>query len=136
MCICWLNVIHSLGYTGLVRLMKGRSSRFLRQEFPSLKTRMPTLWTNSYFVSTVGGAPLASSNSILRTKSMSKQAYKFRVYPTGSNRTLHLDARQVSENSTMLLCKRDGMPTAWRESLSPTTIKPTNFLTSRHQGRI
>ena len=23
----------------------------------SLKTRLPTLWTNSYFVSTVGGAP-------------------------------------------------------------------------------
>ncbi len=43
----------------LVRLIKGRSSRFLRQEFPKLKTRMPTLWTNSYFVSTVGGAPLS-----------------------------------------------------------------------------
>jgi putative transposase len=25
----------------------------------SLKSRLPTLWTNSYFVSTVGGAPLA-----------------------------------------------------------------------------
>lgn len=47
------------GIHRLVRLIKGRSSRFLRQEFPSLKTRMPTLWTNSYFVSTVGGAPLA-----------------------------------------------------------------------------
>jgi len=31
----------------------------LRQEFPPLTTRMPTLWTNSYFVSTVGGAPLS-----------------------------------------------------------------------------
>ena len=46
------------GIHRLVRLIKGRSSRFLRQEFPRLKTRMPTLWTNSYFVSTVGGAPL------------------------------------------------------------------------------
>lgn len=32
--------------------MKGRSSRLLRQEFPWLKSRLPTLWTNSYFVST------------------------------------------------------------------------------------
>src|ERR1700686_415221 len=40
------------GIHRLVRLLKGRSSRFLRQEFPTLKTRMPTLWTNSYFVST------------------------------------------------------------------------------------
>lgn len=47
------------GIHRLVRLMKGRSSRLLRQEWPSLRTRMPTLWTNSYFVSTVGGAPRA-----------------------------------------------------------------------------
>jgi putative transposase len=40
-------------------MAKGRSSRLLREEFPVLKSRIPTLWTNSYFVSTVGGAPLA-----------------------------------------------------------------------------
>jgi putative transposase len=43
----------------LVRQFKGRSSRLLRQEFPKLRSRLPTLWTNSYFVATVGGAPLA-----------------------------------------------------------------------------
>lgn len=42
----------------LIRLIKGRSSRVLRQEYPHLKTRLPTLWTHSYFVATVGGAPL------------------------------------------------------------------------------
>jgi len=47
------------GIHRLVRLMKGQSSRLLRQEFPKLRTRLPTLWTNSYFVSTTGGAPLA-----------------------------------------------------------------------------
>ena len=47
------------GINKLVRLIKGRSSRLLRQEFPSLRTRLPTLWTNSYFVATVGGAPLS-----------------------------------------------------------------------------
>jgi putative transposase len=46
------------GIHRLVRLMKGRSSRRLRHEFKSLRTRLPTLWTNSYFVATVGGAPL------------------------------------------------------------------------------
>lgn len=48
------------GIVKLVRYMKGRSSRFLRQEFPWLKSRLPTLWTNSYFVSTVGGAPIST----------------------------------------------------------------------------
>ena len=42
-----------------VKRIKGYSSRVLRQEFPWLKSRIPTLWTNSYFVSTVGGAPLS-----------------------------------------------------------------------------
>ena len=42
-----------------VKLLKGRSSHLLRQEYKTLKTRLPTLWTNSYFVATVGSAPLA-----------------------------------------------------------------------------
>lgn len=46
------------GVHRLVKQIKGRSSRLLRSEFPTLKSRLPTLWTNSYFVSTVGGAPL------------------------------------------------------------------------------
>ncbi len=53
------------GIHRLVKLIKGRSSRFLRQEFPRLKTRVPTLWTNSYFVSTVGGAPLRVMNQYI-----------------------------------------------------------------------
>lgn len=47
------------GIHRFVKHLKGRSSRYLRQEFPHLTSRLPTLWTNSYFVSTVGGAPLA-----------------------------------------------------------------------------
>lgn len=46
------------GIHRLVKQIKGRSSRLLRNEFPSLRSRLPTLWTNSYFVATVGGAPL------------------------------------------------------------------------------
>jgi len=47
------------GVHRLVKRLRGRSSRLLRQEFPWLKSRLPTLWTNSYFVATVGGAPLS-----------------------------------------------------------------------------
>lgn len=47
------------GIHRFVKLAKGRSSRFLRSEFPWLRSRLPTLWTNSYFVSTVGGAPMS-----------------------------------------------------------------------------
>ncbi len=46
------------GIHRLIKTIKGRSFRLLRQEFPSLRSRLPSLWTNSYFVATVGGAPL------------------------------------------------------------------------------
>lgn len=48
------------GIHRLVKQVKGRSSRILRQEFPSPRSRLPSLWTNSYYVSTAGGAPLAT----------------------------------------------------------------------------
>ena len=56
------------GIHRLVRLIKGRSSRFLRQEFPILKRKLPTLWTNSYFVSTVGGAPLSAMRQYIENQ--------------------------------------------------------------------
>ena len=46
------------GIHRLIKLMKGKSSKLIREEFQWVKSRLPTLWTNSYFVSTIGGAPL------------------------------------------------------------------------------
>ena len=46
------------GIHRLVKYIKGVTSHDLRKEFPSLSSRLPSLWTNAYFVSTVGGAPL------------------------------------------------------------------------------
>lgn len=37
-----------------VRAVRGRSSRVLREQFPWLKSKPASLWTNSYFVATVG----------------------------------------------------------------------------------
>ncbi len=41
---------------GIVNRVKGVSSRILRQEFPSLRSRLPTLWSRSYYAGTVGSA--------------------------------------------------------------------------------
>ncbi len=46
------------GIHRLIKTIKGRSAFLLRSEFQFLKSTMPCMWTNSYFVSTVGGAPL------------------------------------------------------------------------------
>lgn len=53
-----IEVDPQFGVHKAVKRFKGATSRYLRSEFPHLKSRIPTLWTNSYFVSTVGGAPL------------------------------------------------------------------------------
>ena len=53
-----IEVDPQFGIHKAVKRFKGATSRYLRLEFPHLKSRLPTLWTNSYFVSTVGGAPL------------------------------------------------------------------------------
>lgn len=38
----------------LIGQIKGYTSRVLRKEYKELRTRLPTLWTRSYFVSTHG----------------------------------------------------------------------------------
>ena len=47
----------AVGLSSLVHSLKGRSSRLLRVEIPHVR-RLPSLWSPSWFVSTVGGAPL------------------------------------------------------------------------------
>jgi putative transposase len=56
------------GIHKLVKAIKGRSSRVLRQEFPWLRSRLPSLWTNSYFVATVGGAPVSVIKRYVETQ--------------------------------------------------------------------
>jgi putative transposase len=56
------------GVHRLVKQMKGRSSRMLRVKHKWLKSRIPSLWTNSYLISTVGGAPLKVIKQYLESR--------------------------------------------------------------------
>jgi putative transposase len=49
----FVNVPPNVAAHQVVKAIKGRSSRLLRQEFPQL-LKLPSLWTHSYFVSTAG----------------------------------------------------------------------------------
>ena len=42
----------------VVGKIKGYTSKVLREEYPSLKSRLPSLWTRSKFVSSCGGVTL------------------------------------------------------------------------------
>ncbi|MEA3373159.1 MAG: IS200/IS605 family transposase [Campylobacterota bacterium] len=61
------------GVARFIKSAKGRSARILREEFPFLKTKLPTLWTNSYFVTTVGGAPLSIVKQYIESQQTSQR---------------------------------------------------------------
>lgn len=44
----------TLSVAEIVTRFKGRSSRLMRQEFPALRSRLPTLWSRSYYAGSVG----------------------------------------------------------------------------------
>ena len=50
----FIKTVPTIAPNNVIARIKGRSSRILRNEFPSLRKRLPTLWTRTYFVSTHG----------------------------------------------------------------------------------
>ena len=48
--------IHSVDK--IIGKIKGYTAKVLREEYPSLKSRLPSLWTRSKFVSSCGGVTL------------------------------------------------------------------------------
>ncbi len=44
----------------IVNRLKGYTSRVLRDEFPSLRSRLPTMWTRSYFAGSIGQVSAAT----------------------------------------------------------------------------
>lgn len=68
-----LSLDPQFGVHRAVKRFKGATSRYLRLEFPHLKKRLPSLWTNSYFVSTSGGAPLAKIKDYIQNQKRSEK---------------------------------------------------------------
>lgn len=54
-----IDVDPKVGIAKVIGQIKGFLSSQLRKEFPSLKSRLPCLWTRSYFISTVGSVTLS-----------------------------------------------------------------------------
>lgn len=63
-----IEVNPQFGIHKAVKRLKGISSRVLRKEFKELTTRLPTLWSNSYFLSTIGGAPLKAIKKYIESQ--------------------------------------------------------------------
>lgn len=79
------------GVMNFVTKCKGRSSRILREEFHHLKTKLPTLWTNSTFIATVGGAPLEIIKQYVENQQTSerpKEKQKWKEFIKNVNQNL------------------------------------------------
>ena len=68
-----IEVDPQFGVHKVVKNIKGKTSKILRDEFPELKTKLPTLWTNSYFISTIGGAPLEIVKQYIESQKTSQR---------------------------------------------------------------
>lgn len=57
---------HSPSY--VANQLKGFTSRALRDEFPHLRSRLPTLWSRSFFAATVGAVSAAAVQRYIDTQ--------------------------------------------------------------------
>lgn len=71
-----MEVDPQFGINKAVRSIKGYTSSVLRKEFKELTTRLPSLWTNSYFVSTIGEAPLNVIEQYIESQKTSERMPK------------------------------------------------------------
>lgn len=53
-----IDVDPTVGINSIVSRIKGKTSNVLNREFPELKHKLPTLWTRSKFIATVGSVSL------------------------------------------------------------------------------
>ena len=60
---CYPHITHKI-----VRTIKGRSSRLLREEYDWVKSRTPSLWTRRYFISTTGGVQLSTIKKYIKSQ--------------------------------------------------------------------
>ena len=67
----FLNCLPTLSPASIMQKIKGRSSKIIREEFKEL-SKMPSLWTRSYFVSTAGEV---SSETIKKYVEEQKKRY-------------------------------------------------------------
>lgn len=68
-----LEIDPQYGVHKAVKHLKGKTSFHLRNEFIHLTTKIPSLWTNSYFVSTVGGSSLEAVKKYIQNQKTSQR---------------------------------------------------------------
>lgn len=68
-----IEVDPQLGIHKAIKSLKGYTSKILRSEFSFLRTKLPTLWTNSYFVTTADNVSLEIIKKYIESQKTSQR---------------------------------------------------------------
>ena len=71
-----LDVDPTIGVNKVVKRIKGKTSNILNKEFPELKRKLPTLWTRSKFIATVGSVSLDAVKKYIKEQKTNEQRRK------------------------------------------------------------
>ncbi len=71
-----LDIDPTVGVNYVVSKIKGRTAHCLTREFPELKRKLPTLWTRSKFIATVGSISLDVVKKYIEDQKTNEQRRK------------------------------------------------------------
>lgn len=71
-----LDVDPTVGINMLVSRIKSKTAHILTREFPELRRKLPTLWTRSKFISTVGSVSLEAVKQYIKDQKVNESRKK------------------------------------------------------------
>ena len=71
-----LDIDPTVGVNKIVSKIKGFTAHYLTREFPELKRKLPTLWTRSKFIATVGSVSLEVVKQYIEEQKSNEQRRK------------------------------------------------------------
>lgn len=71
-----LDVDPTIGINVIVSRIKGKTAHILTREFPEIRRRIPTLWTRSKFIATVGSVSLETVKEYIKSQKTNGQRKK------------------------------------------------------------
>ena len=71
-----LDVDPTIGINVVVSRIKGKTAHILTREFPEIRRRIPTLWTRSKFIATVGSVSLETVKEYIKSQKTNEQRKK------------------------------------------------------------
>lgn len=71
-----LDVDPTIGINVLVSRIKGKTAHILCREFPEIRRKLPTLWTRSKFIATVGSVSLDVVKKYIKDQKTNEQRRK------------------------------------------------------------